>query len=330
MESVSSVSVVIVNYNGAADLPVCLDSLRRQTRRPTEILVVDNNSSDNSLPLLRRYPEVTVIANRVNAGFSKAVNLAAASAAGDLLALLNTDIEAAPTFLEEGIRAFGDPKIAAVAAKILFFDNRHLINGVGGGMNYLGYGWDRGLNEVDRGQYDLPEEVFFASGGACFFKRDLFLQMNGFDPRFFMYHEDVDLCWRMRLCGYRVVACPQAVVFHKYGASTRRTMGWHRREILGERHNLRSLLKNYEYGNALRAWWRIALLRLPPKRKWQQFLNFGVNLLWLPDTLLQRRRIQRQRRLSDQALEHLILQSPSVPVLEPETERDCSAAALPL
>lgn len=310
----SSISVIIVNFNGAGDLPVCLASLRLQTQKPAQILLVDNNSNDDSREIVRQYPEVTLIENPVNAGFSRAVNRAAASATGEILALLNTDVEAAPAFVEEGARAMQDPAVAAAASKILFFDRRRLINGVGGGMNYLGYAWDRGLNEVDHGQYDHSQEVFFASGGACFLRRDLFAAMGGFDPRFFMYHEDVDFCWRARLRGYRVMTCPQAVVYHKYGASTRRELGWERREILGERHNLRSLIKNYELVNAMRAWRDIALLRLPPRRKWQQCINFMVNVVWLPDTLGQRRRVQRARLVPDKALQQIILQSRAVPV----------------
>ncbi|MBI2821169.1 MAG: glycosyltransferase family 2 protein [Acidobacteria bacterium] len=310
----SSISVIVVNYNGAADLPVCLDSLRRQTLRPAEILLVDNHSSDNSLEIARQFKEVTLIENARNLGFSRAANRAAASAMGEILALLNTDVRLDPAFLEAGTRVMQDPDVVAAAAKILFFDRPKIINGVGGGMNWLGYGWDRGLNELDAGQYDRAEEVFFASGGACFLRRKLFLETGGFDDHFFMYHEDVDFCWRARLCGYRVITCPAAVVYHKYGATTRRELGWHRREILGERHNLRSLLKNYELSNALKAWTHILLLPLPWRRKWRQIENFLINLAWLPDTWRQRRRVQKMRRLNDDAIRQWILQSRIVPV----------------
>ena len=310
----TSVSVVIVNYNGAAHLPLCLESLRRQTAPPLEILVVDNNSSDGSRLIVKRYTEALLVESGENLGFSRAANLGARAAKGEILALLNTDIELAPSFLEEGLRAMREGAVAAAASKILFFESRNVINGVGGGMNYLGYAWDRGLNETDTGQYDRPEEVFFASGGACFLRRELFLELGGFDPRFFMYHEDVDFCWRARLRGYRVITCPGAVVYHKYGATTRRELGWRQRELLGERHNLRSLLKNYELAHALRAWAEILLLPLPWNRKWEQMKNFMINLLWLPDTLRHRRHVQVTRVISDSAIQPLILQSNVVPV----------------
>ncbi|HEV8131070.1 MAG TPA: glycosyltransferase family 2 protein [Acidobacteriota bacterium] len=310
----NSASVLIVNYNGAADLPLCLESLSRQTLPPTETLLVDNHSTDDSCQIASRFPGVSILSNSENIGFAGAANLGAALACGDVLVLLNTDLELVSTFLEEGMRAMQPPDVAAVASKILFFDRRNVINGIGGGMNYLGYGWDRGLNEIDHGQYDTSEEVFFASGGACFLRRELFLALGGFDPRFFMYHEDVDFCWRARLAGYRVVACPAAVVYHKYGATTRRELGWDRREILGERHNFRSLLKNYRLHNAIRALRDILLIPLPWKRKWAQLRNLMVNLAWLPDTLKLRRMVQATRRLSDADLKKFILQSHAVPV----------------
>ena len=325
----SLVSVIIVNYNGENDLPACLQSLRLQTLSPAQILLVDNNSTDASCAVARRFAEVTLIRNRENAGFSRAVNLAAAAATGEILALLNNDVEVTPSFIELGAAAMHNPTVAAAAAKILFFDRRNVINGVGGGMNCLGYAWDRGLHEIDGGQYNQPEEVFFASGGACFLRRSVFLELGGFDPRFFMYHEDVDFCWRARLAGWRIITCPDAVVYHKYGTATRRELGWDRREILGERHNLRSLLKNYSLGNALAAWLQILLLPLSGRRKWEQLRNFAVNLAWLPDTLRQRSRVQRQRQVSDDSLKQLILQSHRVPVLAaPEPVRPAPAPSL--
>ncbi len=323
----SSISVIIVNYNGASDLPLCLGSLARQTLRPSEILVIDNNSTDNSREMARLFSGVQVIRNSENLGFSRAVNLAAGRAGSTLLAVLNTDVEVAPSFLEEGVRAMEDASVAAAASKILFFDRRDVINGVGGGMNYLGYAWDRGLNEIDHGQHDNPEEVFFASGGACFIRREVFITLGGFDPRFFMYHEDVDFCWRARLQGYRVITCPSAVVYHKYGATTRQALGWGRREILGERHNFRSLVKNYELSNALRALRDILLIPLPWRRKFAQLQNFAVNILWLPDTVRQRRKVQATRKVSDEELESFILQSHIVPVRSSVPESKSPAPA---
>ncbi|HEY2934239.1 MAG TPA: glycosyltransferase family 2 protein [Acidobacteriota bacterium] len=323
------ISVVIVNYNGADHLPVCLQSLRRQTLKPLEILLVDNASTDSSRQILLNFPEVEVIQNSSNEGFSKAVNRAAELARAGVLGVLNTDVELDRRFLEEGLRTLEKTGAAAVAAKILFYDRRAVINGVGGGMNYLGYGWDRGLNEIDHGQYDETEEVFFASGGACFLKRDLFLKLGCFDDYFFMYHEDVDYCWRARLHGHQIVTAPRAVAYHKYGAITRRELGWSRREILGERHNLRSLLKNYEMSNAIRAWIRIALIPLPFRRKLAQIQNFFVNLAWLPDTLARRRQIQKSRRISDQQVRQFIWQSNALPV-RPAVEDQGSPASAEL
>lgn len=181
-------------------------------------------------------------------------------------------------------------------------------------MNYLGYTWDRGMFEEDQGQYDQSDEVLFASAGAALFRRPFFLEVGGFDQRFFMYHEDVDLCWRLWLLGSRVVTAPQAVVYHHFGASTRKTRGMRWRELMGERHNIRSLIKNYQRANLMRALCDLLLRPQPSGRKLQQAKNFLFNVAQLPDTLKQRHWIQSRRKRSDADLQHLIVQSKDVPI----------------
>ncbi len=311
-----AVSVVIVNYNGERYLPELLASLRGQTLSRHEALLVDNASADSSLALVRRdFPWVRALPRPENEGFSRAANRGAAEARAPWIFFLNPDIRLDPHCLEEAL-AMGesDPAVAAVACKLRLYDQPGKLNGVGGAMNYLGYTWDRGMFEEDRGQYDGSREVLFASAGAALYRREPFLAAGAFDEAFFMYHEDVDYCWRCWLLGHRVVTAPAAVAYHHFGASTResRSMAW--RELLGERHNMRALLKNYQWRNLLRAGW--GLLRLPqqPRRKLLQLRNFAWNLRRLPDTLRRRRRLQRARVRSDRQLEHLIVQSERVPI----------------
>jgi GT2 family glycosyltransferase len=183
------------------------------------------------------------------------------------------------------------------------------LNGVGGAMNHLGYAWDRGMNETDHGQYDSPEEVLFACAGAAMFRRDSFLEAGAFDEAFFMYHEDVDLGWRLWLMGYRVITAPRAVAYHHFGGSTKASQGNLWRELMGERHNIRALLKNYEPRNVRRALAGILLMNLPRSRKWGQIKNLAWNLGLLPDTWRHRRRIQRSRRRADREISRLIVES---------------------
>ena len=309
-------SVAVINYNGRPYLEELLGSLELQTRRPLETLLVDNASRDESLDFVRReFPWVRVLPQKRNLGFSRAANLAAETARGTWLALLNTDLRLEPDWLAELVAAAeAAPSVAAVSSKLRLYDQPHRLNGVGGCMNRLGYTWDRGMGEEDRGQYDESREVLFACAGAALFHRSRFREAGGFDPRFFMYHEDVDLCWRLWLRGFRVVTAPGAVAYHHLSASTREDRGLLWRELLGERHNIRALLKNYQGRNLVRALGDLLALRQPSRRKWAQLENLVWNLRWLPETLRLRRRVQQERRVTDAQLKRLIVQSRHVPI----------------
>ena len=132
--------------------------------------------------------------------------------------------------------------------------------------------------------------------------------------RFFMYHEDVDLCWRFWILGYRVVTAPRSRVFHHFSASTREEQGRHWRELIGERNNIRALIKNYQLTQLLPALRGLMELPQPPQRKKEQWRNLGWNLLALPDTLWNRMRIQWRRTRSDRQIRHLIESGSGVPI----------------
>ena len=277
---------------------------------------MDNRSQDGSTVYVQEhFPWVRILRQSQNLGFAQAANLGAEMADGTFLILLNTDLRLEPSWLEELFAvAATDPSIAAVSSKLKLYDQPQRLNGVGGCMNYLGFTWDRGMGEEDRGQYDQSQDVLFACAGAALFKRAPFLDSGGFDRRFFMYHEDVDLCWRLWLMGFRVVTAPKAVAYHHLSGSTRQEKNLLWREILGERHNMRSLLKNYEWATLARALWGLLTLRQPAYRKWAQVRNLFWNLHLLPETLKLRHHVQKKRLMKDSELKHLIVQSRHVPV----------------
>ena len=169
--TVPLVTVIVINYNGRPFLDELL-----QTLGSFETLLIDNASSDGSLPYLReRFPWVQLLPQPVNLGFSRAANRGADRSTAPYLAFLNPDVKLEPSWLEELVAvAKSNRQVAAVASKMRFYDRPDILNGVGGSMNYLGYTWDRGMNECDRGQYDTVQEVLFASAGAALFRRDIF------------------------------------------------------------------------------------------------------------------------------------------------------------
>lgn len=310
-----SAAVAVINYNGRRYLPELLDSLAAQDRQPSEWIFVDNDSSDGSVEYLeQRHPRARLMPQRRNLGFARAANLAVESANARFVALLNADLKLDPAWLGEMVRTAERTGAAAVASKILLYDRPRTLNGVGGCMNFLGYTWDRGMWESDDGQYDEAAEVLFASAGAAVFDRGSFLSAGSFDARFFMYHEDVDLCWRLWLFGERVVTCPGAVAYHHFGGATKAARGMEWRELLGERNNIRTLIKNYELPNLRRSLAGLLALRQPSRRKLLQLRNFAWNLFFLPETLALRRKIQRRRKRADREISRLIVESKDVPI----------------
>jgi GT2 family glycosyltransferase len=215
------VSVIIPNWNGAAHLPTCLESLRRQRMGVFETIVVDNASSDDSLALLARdYPEVETLALSTNRGFAGACNVGMRAARGTFLALLNNDTEVEPDWLAAVVDAFRrHPEAGMVASKMLLFDRRDTFHTAGDFYRVDGIPGNRGVWQKDVGQYDEEEYVFSACGGSAAYRREMLDQVGLLDEDFFYSCEDIDLAWRAQLAGWRCVYVPQAVVYHKLSAT---------------------------------------------------------------------------------------------------------------
>jgi GT2 family glycosyltransferase len=240
-----TVSVITANLNGRAHLQHLLSSLHGQLPAgELEVIVVDNGSRDDSREFLRaRFPEVRVIANSTNVGFARANNQGAEVARGRYLALLNND-----TRLREGCLAHllqaaeaGPEGTACVGATLLSWDGRE-IDFADAAMSFAGVGFQPGRGDpppVER----QPREVLFASGAAMLVDARIFRDSGGFDEDYFAYYEDVDLGWRLWVLGYRVLLCPDAIVYHRRNASQ---PARHRTVYLLERNAIASMLKNYE------------------------------------------------------------------------------------
>lgn len=218
-----TVSVIIVNYNGAQLLDDCLNSLARQTYRDFEVVFVDNGSNDRSVAKATALlPGIRCIELNSNTGFTGGNNEGIRHATGRYIVLLNNDTESDPCFLEELVRvAESRPDIGMVAPKILNFYDREEIDSVGGLVLCPGgIGQGRGRTEKDRGQYDHLEGILMPSGCAALYRKALLEDVGVFDERFFAYCEDTDLGLRGRWAGWDAVSSPQAVVYHKYSASS--------------------------------------------------------------------------------------------------------------
>jgi hypothetical protein len=216
-----------------------------------EVIVADNASTDDSLVFLQeKYPGLRVIVLDRNYGFAGGYNEALKQVKSDYYVLLNSDVEVHPGWLGPAITLLeSDPSIGACQPKILMYDDRttfEYAGAAGGWLDYLGYPFAKGrifdVCEQDEGQYDQVEPIFWASGAALFIRGGLYHELGGLDGFFFAHQEEIDLCWRMQLAGYKVYSCPGSVVYHVGGGTLPK--GNERKVFLNFRNNLIMMAKN--------------------------------------------------------------------------------------
>jgi len=246
------VSVVIPHYNGVQILDRCLASLSAATYPRLEIIVVDNGSTDGSADfVLRNYPRVRVLGLGVNRGFAGGCNAGISAAAGELVCILNNDTVHEPDWLDHLVRVLVRCKgIAAVQPKIISYQNRKKFDysgACGGHIDWFGFPFARGRLfdslENDYGQYDDQAEIFWASGTAFLAWRKELIRAGLFHDWYFAHMEEIDLQWRLHLMGGRILAVPEAVVYHHSGY-TLKTGSWSK-IYLNHRNSLVMIACNY-------------------------------------------------------------------------------------
>ena len=260
-----AVYVVILSWNGREFLPACLDSVRLQTYRNRTVVVVDNGSTDGSQAFVQQqYPEVILIENGCNLGFSEGNNVGlrfALEAEADYVVLLNQDTEVETKWLEELVKlAEGDRWIGGVASHMRLYTHKTLVNSTGIVMNCAGQAWDRGFGRVDGTGHRWAKEVLGVTGGAMFLRAQVLHQVGLLDPAYFAYYEDLDLSVRIWEAGYRLVYGPGAVLYHKFSGGSVGDESPQKR-ILIQSNRWRFLLKHFPSGQLL---WRhgpVLLLR---------------------------------------------------------------------
>jgi GT2 family glycosyltransferase len=218
MSTFPHASIILVGYNSAEWLPLALPALVQQDYPANfEVIFVDNGSSDDSVEFVRStFPTVRVIESVHNGGYAGGNNLGARHARGEVLAFVNPDTCAAPNWLLELVRPLvGERSIGLTTSKIVRMDARETINACGNDISLSGITTCRAAGEP-AATIAADEDVSAVSGAACAIRRNLFLRLGGFDEHFFMYLEDTDLSWRVRLAGYRCRLAARSVVAHDY------------------------------------------------------------------------------------------------------------------
>ena len=215
------VTVVVPAWNGEHWLPGLFASLAAQTQAPEEVIIVDNGSVDGTLNwLAREAPQARVLAQGRNTGFAVAANRGLLAARTEFVALVNTDVELAPGWLEAmAARLAAEPRCASVACKMVRLGDEATLDDCGDVLRRDGVCEQRGHGRRDDGRWDTPGEVFGASAGAALYRRSVVRDAGAFDERFFSYLEDVDLALRLRLSGWHCAYEPRAVARHAGGGS---------------------------------------------------------------------------------------------------------------
>lgn len=214
-----SVSIVIVNHNSGPLLSRCLQALTPQ-QNGRDILIIDNASTDGSArQVFQTFPGIRIVPLRYNVGFSRAVNVASDLVDSEVMVLLNPDTVPYPDFLDEIVAPLAaDRNLGAVSGTLVFDSNPQIIASAGISVHRNGVAIDDRLGE--RLQVEAaPQPVFGASGGAAAYRLRAFHEAGRFPDSFFMYLEDVDLAWRLRMRGWEAVWSPKAVVRHAYSAA---------------------------------------------------------------------------------------------------------------
>ncbi|NTU52383.1 MAG: glycosyltransferase family 2 protein [Chlorobiaceae bacterium] len=319
------VTVIIPHLRNRPMLDSCLDALGWSIFTDFTILVVDNGGERSDLSgIERERPDIHVLHLPENAGYAGGCNQGLMVATSPYVVFLNDDTLVDPDWLGFLVNtAEADQMIGALQPKILSLQGRREgqrifdhAGAAGGLLDRMGYPYCLGRSfrkrEVDLGQYDQQQEIFWASGVALFARREVLLKLGGFEAGFFMHMEEIDLCWRMKLLGYHVRSVPQSVVWHEGGVSL--PVGSPMKVFYNHRNAILMLLRNRSTG---------ALLLLLPFRMMLEVLAMFFYLAGgadggrralqvirafscvpgrVPETLRQRRIIQRMRTKSDREL----------------------------
>jgi GT2 family glycosyltransferase len=215
------VSIVVVNWNGLKFLDKCIAAIKLQTYHDMQLIIVDNASTDGSVDdIEKKWPEVKLIKLDSNTGFALANNIGASQAVGEWLAFVNNDAFLVEDWLEQMLKATTlYPQYSFFASRLMRSSGDEIVEASGDVCHVSCHAWHRDHNKPLEGIQRSAGEVFSASAAAALYNREYFLEVGGFDERYFSHHEDVDLGFRLRLRGYRCLYVPEAEVKHIGSAS---------------------------------------------------------------------------------------------------------------
>lgn len=319
------VSVIILNYNGKRNLGQlffdCLNSALKTDYPAFEILFVDNASTDGSVASVQKQfgenKNLRIIINKQNLGYPAGNNVGIRQAKGEYIALLNSDTIVDPLWLRELVIAIQPPEIGAAQSKLLLHDNPALMDCAGGFIDQYAYHhYEVGYKE-NANRYNNVYEIFYAKGASIIIKRSALKIAGLFEPGMFLFFDETDLCWRIRLSGYRIIFVPTSIVLHASGKSASKLQD-QKRLYYSTRNRLFSVITNYNAKNMLNTlmvsliWEMRNIVKFVATRKPHLVVAVVTALLWNLDNFdyVWRRRRQVQkfvRKVSDETIQKAML-----------------------
>jgi len=307
----TALTVIVVNWNGRQLLEGCLSSLTGQTLKDLDILLVDNGSTDDSVPYVQsQFPTVRILALQKNMGFAEGNNNGIQASLSEFIALLNNDAVADCRWAERLLGAASDSRVGIVASKVLLYTDRDRLDSAGDGMTIVGIGYKRG-HLAPSNCYPSAEYVFGASGCAMLLRRSMFEDVGFLDGDFFLIHEDSDLCFRAQLRGWKCLYAPGAIVYHRLNTSignlsrTYVFYGQRNMEYLYFKNMPGWLLWKYLPAHLLNA--LLALLYLGGKGRLSSYVKSKIDFLRNARRILQKRKvIQSRRTVSSREIDRML------------------------
>lgn len=302
------VHVLVINWNGLPHLRECLDTLLASAYDNVRFVLIDNASTDGSVQFVRENygndSRVELLELPRNLGWAGGNNEGmrrALDAGADYIFLLNNDTATAPDAIGLLVAAAeADPKLGAVAPKMLLYDNPALINSLGLECSQIASSWDFHIGRIDRPEYDTPRDVIGVCGGAAFYRAEALRRVGLLPDDFEIYLDDLDICLRMWDAGYEIRNCPEAVVRHKFSATMGEGRRARRKYYLNTRNRARVILRNYPLSRIIQTIPALihgecrAIGRAMIEHEWWRVVahleSYASALGYLPKALMHRRR----------------------------------------
>lgn len=311
----TNIYIVIPNWNGEEYISNCLEALIGQAQS-SNIVVVDNGSVDKSVSIIKnRFPEVTLLDFKNNAGFAGGVNRGikyAIKSGAEYIALLNNDAVADKNWLKNLVEVAEKHKTVGIVTGKLMRDDKQTIDSTGETLRVNGMPHPRGRNEIDKGQYEKSNYVFGATGGASLYRVEMLKQIGLFDEKFFAYFEDVDISFRAQLAGWKVYYEPKAIAYHKVGGTSSKLGPFSRYHSTKNFHIL--FLKNMPgaifwkyFPLAVLQSFRMAVGSIIHRQYLTHIKGYFAAVLLIPHAIKERRKIQKNRKVSTKYIDSILV-----------------------